>query len=77
MSHPQPATNKGSSEDGKCERSTFNEKIEIAKVSHKVDLCDFFLYFVQKTDHFFVNHATLADPADVHFGTFDKCDYLG
>ena len=58
---------------GKRGLSTFNEKIEIAKNSLKVPLCDF--YFI-KTEHCFVNHATLAGLTDLHFGTFYKCDYL-
>ena len=58
---------------GKRGLSTFNEKIEIAKNSLKVPIRDF--YFI-KTEHCFVNHATLAGLADLHFGTFYKCDYL-
>ena len=53
--------------------STFNEKIEITKNSLKVPIRDF--YFI-KTEHCFVNHATLAGLTDLHFGTFYKCDYL-
>ena len=63
-------TNSGA---GKRGLSTFNEKIEIAKNSLKVPIRDF--YFI-KTEHCFVNHATLAGLADLHFGTFFKCDYL-
>ena len=58
---------------GKRGLSTFNEKIEITKNSLKVPIRDF--YFI-KTEHCFVNHATLAGLADLHFGTFYKCDYL-
>ena len=58
---------------GKRGLSTFNEKIEIVINSLKVPIRDF--YFI-KTEHCFVNHATLAGLADLHFGTFYKCNYL-
>ena len=58
-----------------------NTKVLIRKLKSQKYLLrllheNFFPYLVQKTDHCFVNHATLADPADVHFGTFDKFNYL-
>ena len=59
--------------DGKRGLSTFNEKIEIAKISLKVALRDFSLLFGTL---FSQSRNPGGSSADVHFGTFDKCDYL-